>query len=394
MNSAACPACRSEDLRHFHEEPSVPAHSCLLLDSRAKAADYPRGRIDLVFCRTCGFISNAAFDQSLNEYSQQYEETQAFSSRFTSWARDLAETWVEKFDLYGRCVLEIGCGKGEFLTMMCEAGAGQGIGIDPGTHPERIDSPAADRLTWIKDLYSEHYGFLLADAIVCRHTLEHIQPVADFLRSIRRTIGRRYDTVVLFELPDVKRVLEEAAFWDVYYEHCSYFSAGSLARLFRASGFEVLDVRLDYDDQYLLLEARPAPDHQQASAPLAIEDSAAELESAVDRFEAGYRATVERWQRELRAVRDAGGRVVIWGAGSKGVAYLTALGDTEAVDYAVDINPYKHGMFMAGTGQEIVGPTFLKQYDPELVVVMNPVYVDEISESLRALDLGPRLVSV
>jgi cyclopropane fatty-acyl-phospholipid synthase-like methyltransferase len=390
----ACPACDGVDLRHFHEESSVPAHSCLLLDTRTEAAEYPRGRIDLVFCRGCGFISNAAFDPALNEYSQRYEETQSFSPHFTAWARDLAEEWVDRFDLYGRCVLEIGCGKGEFLTMMCEAGAGQGIGIDPGTHPERIDSPAADRLTWIQDFYSDQYGFLLADAIVCRHTLEHVQPVADFVRTIRSTIADRLDTVVLFELPDVARVLREVAFWDVYYEHCSYFTAGSLARLFRASGFEVLDVRLDYDDQYLLLEARPVPHGHPPAEPLAIEEDVARLEADVDHFEAGYGQTVGRWNDELHALRGKGGRVAIWGAGSKGVAYLSALGESTAVDVAVDINPFKHGKFMAGTGQEIVEPAFLEEYDPDLVVVMNPVYIDEITRTLDELGLHPRVEAV
>ncbi len=94
---------------------------------------------------------------------------------------------------------------------------------------------------------------------MCRHTLEHIRPVAEFLATIRRAVGDRRDVVILFEVPDVIRVLEEAAFWDVYYEHCSYFSAGSLARLFRSQGFEVLDARLEYDDQYVIVEARPAP---------------------------------------------------------------------------------------------------------------------------------------
>ena len=44
--------------------------------------------------------------------------------------------------------------------------------------------------------------------------------------------------MVFFELPDTERVLTEAAFWDIYYEHCSYFTPGSLARLFRRTGFE------------------------------------------------------------------------------------------------------------------------------------------------------------
>jgi hypothetical protein len=199
---------------------------------------------------------------------------------------------------------------------------------------------------------------------------------------------------VLFELPDVARVLREVAFWDVYYEHCSYFTAGSLARLFRANGFEVLDLRLDYDDQYLLLEARPLPHGRPPAGPLAIEEDVARLEADVDHFEAGYGQTVGRWNDELHALRGKGGRVAIWGAGSKGVAYLSALGESTAIDVAVDINPFKHGKFMAGTGQEIVEPAFLEEYDPDLVVVMNPVYIDEITRTLDELGLHPRVEAV
>jgi hypothetical protein len=277
---------------------------------------------------------------------------------------------------------------------MCEEGAGQGIGIDPGVRPERVETSAADRLTWVQDHYSDRYSFLAVDAIVCRHTLEHIQPVADFMRTIRASIGNRLDTVVLFELPDVKRVLEEVAFWDVYYEHCSYFTAGSLARLFRATGFEILDLRLGYDDQYLLVEAVPAHPSGPNGDPLPVEEPVEELETLVEGFAAGYRDVVDRWREELDALRSSGGRSVIWGAGSKGVAFLSAMGDGQAIEYAVDINPYKHGMYMAGTGQQIVAPTFLKEYEPDLVVLMNPVYVHEVAGSLRELDLAPRLVAV
>ena len=70
--------------------------------------------------------------------------------------------------------------------------------------------------------------------MLCRHTLEHIAPTGRFLRTIRNVIGDRSDTVVLFELPDAVRILREGAFWDINYEHCSYFSPGSLSRLFRA----------------------------------------------------------------------------------------------------------------------------------------------------------------
>jgi hypothetical protein len=87
-------------------------------------------------------------------------------------------------------------------------------------------------------------------------------------------------------------------------------------------------------------------------------------------------------------------RPVIWGAGSKGVSFLTMLAVDSAIEYAVDVNPFKHGMFIAGTGQLIVAPEFLREYKPDLVVAMNPVYLDEIGRTLSALGVETRLEAV
>ena len=76
-------------------------------------------------------------------------------------------------------------------------------------------------------------------------------------------------------------------------------------------------------------------------------------------------------------------RVAIWGAGSKGVAFLTTLGVRSEVAFAVDINPHKHGFFMPGTGHEVVGPERLREAPPDVVVVMNPIYVEEIRRQDR-----------
>ncbi len=66
----------------------------------------------------------------------------------------------------------------------------------------------------------------------------------------------------------------------------------------------------------------------------------------------------------MNAWKSNNQKVVLWGGGSKGVAFLTTLNITDQIKYAVDINPYKHGTFLAGTGQEIVSPEFLKDYNP------------------------------
>jgi SAM-dependent methyltransferase len=387
----ACPACDSTALRAFHTQDNIPVNSCLLVDNHHQAVTFPRGDLRLAFCTGCGFIFNTRFDPAKATYSSDYEETQGFSPRFREFASELAQKWIDRYDIHDKDIVEIGCGKGEFLALMCEQGGNRGIGIDPSAHTERLKTTADVRL--IPDFYTEQYADLPADVVICRHTLEHIAPVGDFMRRVRAVIGDRTDTIVLFELPDVLRVLQEVAFWDIYYEHCSYFSLGSMARLFRATGFEVLRLELDYDDQYLLIEARPAATPA-PGAPLPEEDDMAALAAAVDSFEAEFADMLVRWRSDLVAAAQTGSPAVIWGGGSKGVAYLTTLGVEKEVEYAVDINPYKQGKYLAGTGQKVVAPAFLQEYKPGAVIAMNAVYLQEIQSELDALAVSADLKAV
>jgi SAM-dependent methyltransferase len=291
---------------------------------------------------------------------------------------------VGRYDIRRRTVLEIGCGKGDFLTRLCEVGDNRGIGIDPGyVFGRGKEDP---RVEFIKDFYDHRYAHLQADVIACRHTLEHIPAVGPFVRDLRKTLGDRTDTLVFFEVPDVGRVLREGAFWDIYYEHCSYFTPGSLARLFRASSFEVLDLWLDYDQQYIMLMARPTADPTQPRLPL--EDDAADTAAAVGVFQQRCREQVLQWQDH--ASRNAGS-IAVWGSGSKGVAFLTTLKLVEQAPWVVDINPYRQGKFMPGTGQKILAPWQLIDLRPQEVVIMNPVYREEIRRDLERMGLCPTL---
>lgn len=385
---AGCPACGAPAAEPFHLGEPVPVNSCLLLRDRAAAVEFPQGELALALCPACGLIWNSRFDPALTTYSQDYEETQGFSPTFQAFIRELAADWTQRYALGGGTVIEIGCGKGEFLVELARAGIGTGIGVDPGVQPSRI--PDGLPLTWVQGLFPQDWPELRADAIVCRHTLEHIAGVREFLTSIREAIIEPDRTVLLFEVPDVRRVLDEVAFWDVYYEHSSYFSAGSLGRLFRAAGFEVLRIERAYSDQTVVVEARPAIGGLAGALP--IEEDPAELAGAAARFARGHRAMVERWRDRIQTVAGSGGRTVLWGGGSKAVAFLAALGSgATLVDAVVDINPFKQNQYLAGSGHRVLAPKDLLTAEPSLVIVMNGAYRSEIGHELADLGLAPQL---
>lgn len=387
-----CPSCGSRGMEVFFQLEGVPTNSCVLLGSREEALGYPRGNIEMAFCPACGFISNMAFDAGLTEYSGRYEETQGFSETFNGFHRKLAERLIEHYDLHGKNVLEIGCGKGEFITLLAELGDNRGVGFDPSYHEERSPAAITERIKFIKDFYSEKYSDYEADFVCCKMTLEHIHPTSQFVSTVRRAIGDRHDTVVFFQIPEVMRIVRDCAFEDIYYEHCSYFSPGSVGRLFRRSGFDVLNLDTEYAGQYLTVEARPA--RGVPAPPLGQEDDLALLGRCVAEFPGKCRNKLDEWRRYVLEAGGRGRKIVLWGSGSKGVSFLTTLGVGDRLEFVVDINPFRHGYYMPTTGQRIVAPAFLKEYQPDVVIIMNAVYRHEITRDLDRMSLRPEILAL
>ncbi|MGE0766690.1 MAG: class I SAM-dependent methyltransferase [Hyphomicrobiaceae bacterium] len=396
---SACPACGSARPRDvIYRVDHIPIQSCVLLTSRDEAVNYPRRDLELVCCRDCGFICNHIFDQSIVEYATVTEESQHFSGTFNGFAKRLAREIADRVPLDHKHILEIGCGKGDFLIELCKLANCTGLGIDPGFSHVRLDATDFNkdydtaRIKFIADYYGPAYMHLAADLIMCRHTLEHIGPVAQFVRDIRAGIAHKFDTKVFFETPSADRVLTEGAFWDIYYEHCSYFTPGTHAELFMREGYDVDEVRLDYDDQYIIQYARP----HSSDRPKACESkaTAASISALVETFGPRVTETQERWGNLIREWHARGKRVTAWGGGSKCVSFLTTLKLDREIAGVVDINPFKQGKFLPGTGHQVIAPKDLKAVSPDVVIIMNPIYVQEISEFLRDIDLAPTIIAV
>ena len=247
-------------------------------------------------------------------------------------------------------------------------------------------------MTFVQDFYSEAYAHFEADVICCKMTLEHIQDTQRFVQTVRRSIGDRTGTLVFFQVPDFTRILRDHAFWDIYYEHCSYFTGYSLQYLFEQCGFEVVDLGTEYDEQYLQIVARPSnhktPDDKSDNTAVSW------AKAAMDRFGDQTRKRIEIWSDMLADAVHLRQKWVLWGSGSKAVAFLSAMRNPEAIEYVVDINPYRQGYYMPGTGQKIVSPEFLKEYKADVVIAMNSIYCAEIQRSLNQMDSNARLLAV
>lgn len=387
----SCPVCSSSHLEVFFELPQMPVFCSLLWEEKQLAKDCPKGDIKLAFCPDCGFIENLSFNPAKLSYTGSYECSLDFSPRFQSYAKSLAEKLIERHDLRQKKIIEIGCGKGDFLFLICDLGDNYGIGFDP-TYVYRPEHDEY-KVDIIQDYYSEKHANYYGDFILCRHTLEHIQNPSSFLNTIRKTIGNQHDVKIFFEVPNALDTFHNLAIWDIIYEHCCYFSPTSLSTAFSYSGFQVTETKEEYRGQFLCLEAIPSQNTQAfENLPEEQAKASTQLKNDIDAFPDNFHSKVAFWEQKLQHASDNDQRVVLWGAGSKGVTFLNIISQQQQIEYVVDINPNKKGKYIPGTGQEIVEPNFLIEYQPDLVIVMNPIYESEICQMLKDMNCTSEVI--
>ena len=389
-STADCTSCGAE-MSVFFEQNSVPVNSCILISNETEAREFPRGDIHLAFCDVCGFIRNVAFDAKLTEYSGRYEETQGYSSTFQRYHQTLADDLMDRYGLQDKSILEIGCGKGEFLALLCKSGSNHGLGFDPGYDDKRGVLDEAPSVQVIADFYSEKYSDRQADFVCCKMTLEHIPTPADFVNLSRQAMHANRESVFYLQVPESMRIFRDCAFEDIYYEHCCYFTAGSLARLFRKQGLRPVQLYTSYGDQYLAIEAVHSTGDDNAA--LANEQDLSTIRELVKTFPQRNNAKIDKWRAALIKYSKRG-PIVLWGSGSKAVSFLCTVDSLNLVEHIVDINPYRQGHFMPGTAQPIVAPMELTKIQPAAVIVMNSIYREEIAAVLNKLELSPKILAL
>ena len=382
---AACTACGSQRLIDFFETERLPVHVGVFLDSRAEALRAPSGPVTLSYCPNCGFVQNSRFDPSKVSYEPGYEVALHYSEIFRKFMEGVSERLIERFDLRGKTILEIGCGCGYFLRMLCRQGANRGIGIDPTVAQEGVEQVGGGRVEFIRDVFTDRYSHHEPDFICCLSVFEHIPNPYAFLSDLRRMIGDRRPAVY-FEIFNAFRAFERKETWSIHYEQCNYFSQESFAGLFERCGFEVLEAAACYEgDQYLHVEARPGDRAEPPSMkPRAGEN---QLPEHLATFAECHRRKTDSWRRDLDAIAAVGRKAVVWGTGGKGISFLNTLDTAKWIEYVVDINTDKQGKFVPGSAQRIVAPEFLCEYRPDVVILTNSLYEQEIKKHVDELGL-------
>jgi 2-polyprenyl-3-methyl-5-hydroxy-6-metoxy-1,4-benzoquinol methylase len=313
--------------------------------------------LEVYQCDGCGLIQ-------LSGTPVIYHEGTTSATGYSNWMLDYRrqqmQNFVESHQLQGKRILDVGCGDGHLLDVIKGSGAVP-VGLDASEHAVEIAQQRGHMV---------HYGYAERDhliedgpfdAFVSTDVIEHVPDLKDFLQGIHRNI--KANGVGLIETPDFEKVLATQRFYDFIFDHLSYFTRRTLRLALELSGFEVVKLEENRDNENLTVVVRRHEPVDFQSMHNQIQNLSENLKSY------------------LSGHQQAGHRVGIWGASLQTLT-LSAMLELD-VAYIIDSAPYKQGRFTPVSHLPIVSPEILHTDPVDVILVNAPRYEREILQQIQ-----------
>jgi SAM-dependent methyltransferase len=337
---------------------NMPRVAQFLPDTTTVASDTGLD-LDIRQCSGCGLV------QLSGEPVYYYKDViraSGLSGEMRAFRAKQFSEFVARFSLAGKKVIEIGCGRGEYLLVLREAGA-DASGLE---HAEASVALCRAEGLDVSRGFVESADTKLPgapyDGFLILNFLEHHPDPNATLRGIHGNLAE--GGVGLVEVPNFDMMLHERQFAEFMSDHLCYFTAETLSTALSINGFEVLGCTEEFHRYILSAVVRKRP----------------KLELA------GFHEQQARLRGEIHAYigHFAPKRVAIWGAGHQALALMSLLDLGPSIRYVVDSAPFKQGRFTPATHLPIVAPSALATDPVDAVIVIAAGYSDEVARGIRA----------
>ena len=355
------------------------------------------------------YVCDECFLVQLEEFvspQEIYRDYRYFSSYSESWlahAQRYTSRMLEEFNITGdSLVVELASNDGYLLQYFSAAGIPV-LGIEPAAAAARLAEGKGVR-TEVKffgnntvQYLADRYG--QADLLIGNNVLAHVPDINDFVSAMKILLKR--GGLITMEFPHLLRLVEGKQFDTIYHEHFSYLSFTTVDLIFRRHGLKLFDVEeLPTHGGSLRIYAchqddgaRPVSERVQQLELREINAGMRSLDYYT-RFDTQVTALKRSILSFLIEAKEQRKSIVGYGAPGKGNTLLNYCGiRTDFLDYTVDRNPHKHGMFLPGTLIPIHAPDRIRQTKPDYVFILPWNLKAEVMEQLQFIaDWGGRFV--
>src|SRR4030042_4622672 len=271
------------------------------------------------------------------------------------------DSFIQKYSLKGKKIIEIGCGRGEYLSIIQQFGI-NAYGLEHSE--ESVMQCVKNGLKVLQGFIDsstyrlDHAPF---DAFIILNFLEHLPDPNSTLRGIYNNLTD--DAVGLVEVPNFDMILRNKLFSEFTCDHLFYFTRETLNATLRLNGFEIIDCNEEWYEYIIsaIVKKREKIDI-----------------SHFYKYQAQIKNEIEEY---IRRFKDK--RVAIWGAGHQALAIISLINLADKIKYVVDSAAFKQGKYTPATHVRIVSPDTLYSDPVDAVIVMAASYSDEVARIIR-----------
>ena len=316
--------------------------------------------IDLIVCQCsgCGLI------QLFNDPVAYYREVvraSAFSDEMRDFRVAQFSRIVRQFQLEGKRVIEIGCGCGEYLSILQQQGV-EPYGLEYSVESVEYCAKAGlDVSKGFVDSRDCRLGHAPFDAFVMLNFLEHLPEPVETLSGISGNLAD--DGVGLVEVPNFDMILHNKLFSEFTSDHLCYFTRDTLSLALSMSGFEVIECNEEWHRYIISALVRKRRKLDASSFQNQQARVTDELKEYISRF--GPKS------------------VAIWGAGHQAFSVMAFMEIGDKVKFVLDSASFKQGRFTPATHIPIVSPDTLNSDPVDAVIIMAAGYSDEVLRTMQ-----------
>jgi SAM-dependent methyltransferase len=393
-----CRVCRSAEIQPVLSLGTTPLADRLRRKEQLALTE-PTFPLDVAFCPNCSLVQILETVPPEVLFCEDYPYFSSFSPSLLQHSRRNALELIERRHLTANSlVIELASNDGYLLKNFVENGIPV-LGIDPAEGPAR----AAEKIgvPTMCTFFGESLARELAskgktaDVIIGNNVLAHVADLHGFVEGIR--ILLKEDGVAAIEMPYLKDLIDQCLFDTIYHEHLCYFSVTALNCLFRRHSLFVNDVkRLPTQGGSLRIYVEKRENVSSTVRAML----QAEVDEGVTQigYYRDFAKKVQGIRTDLRSLlqdlKRQGARIAAYGAAAKGSTMINYAGiGPEFVDFVVDRNTHKQGLYMPGQTIPILPPEALLERTPDYLLLLAWNLVDEIRQQQKEyLQRGGRFI--